>query len=278
MKTKTFLFFIFTILIFFNSKAQNFGIYESAIYLDSGSGNAFYNTLGTTIGALNVSDLSTVSASQGLIMNGAEVKTFKNSGYNVCGAKVYFVVYPLGQRPASPLFGETDLPFYENCSEGAFQITGGMCSDGDQKWQRPGNSTILNINLFDGFVDGNYTLEVFYQITGDSGTGMCDQVAYDSNGGLNYTTNIAYSSTMAVEDNTLQTIFFTLNTDKTKLIIKGMEDKGNSNFYLFDTQGKIVKQGILINSQIDLNTMPRGIYFVQLKTKDGKNYVHKFIK
>lgn len=100
-----------------------------------------------------------------LILNGGEVKTFKNGISDVFGADIFYRVYKQGDVP------------------GAFtQVSLGFDSDlggGDQKWA----TTAAGVDILAAASAGNgtYNLEVFWRAPSSDGD------HFDSNGGSNYT-------------------------------------------------------------------------------------------
>ncbi len=170
----------------------SFGDFATAPYIGTCNNNSvssgFYNTTGTGVDLIGTNTFtgtnlgSYIQNSNYLILNGGEVKTFKNALANVCGSTMYYVVYPQGSRPANPVFTVVPLPFFDICSGSNFP-SGGPCSPNDQKWQRNN----LNVNLTTR-VPGNYTIEVYYQVVGDdNSTSTCNDTLYVNNSGNNFT-------------------------------------------------------------------------------------------
>ena len=169
-----------------------FGQFATAPYFDLCSANkdstAFYNTTGTGTSLIGNSSFTGINLgtyiqnSHTFKLNGAEVKTFKNAGANVCGATLYYTVYLQGSRPATPVFTPINLPFFDACSGGTFP-SGGPCSTGDQKWQ------LINQNVdLTAMAPANYTLEIYYMVVGDSSSStLCRDTVYTNNSGNNYT-------------------------------------------------------------------------------------------
>ena len=94
-----------------------------------------------------------------------------------------YVVYDLGNRPASPIFSAIALPFAANCNTGTnvFNDGFGPCgldpTSDDQKW----NELSAGIDLTNRPI-GDYTLEVYYDYTGDyNSTSDCDDIQYINN-------------------------------------------------------------------------------------------------
>ena len=145
--------------------AMNYGIFETYVVLNAnGGGNVFYDAGASTAnpnfhGAnLGVFDPSLNS----LILNGGEVKTFKNGVGDVTGAFLDYRIWLTGNESGS--FIERSLPFNANLG------------NGDQRWQLTG----ANINVLSGLSSGNYMLEVYFRASGNQGD------VFDNRGGPNY--------------------------------------------------------------------------------------------
>ncbi|MDT8347822.1 MAG: T9SS type A sorting domain-containing protein [Flavobacteriaceae bacterium] len=267
-------FYISFLMVIFSAQSQSFGAFETAVFVDLGNGATFYNTLGTGIGSLSFeNDLTQVNTAQGLLLIGAEAKTFNNSA-NVCSVELFYVVYPAGQRPANPNFSSTSLPFFENCSSGAFQITGGLCSAGDQKWQRPGSDVPLNIDVLNGLPAGNYSLEVFYEITGDLGDGSCSLSEFDNNAGNNYVSTFNFNPTLSLNEVQKPAINFYPNPFKNTIRIQNLKEAALIKVY--DLTGKLVYQNTTTES-VDLSQLVSGIYMIKIAA-DKETKTFKIIK
>ena len=193
---KRFLLIILVFIISSISAQAEFGIWASAIYLQVNGSSQFYNTQLLTgdpnaIGPVNFGgNLGTFGQNSGsLKIQGAENKTFKNNGGNVCGDTLFYTTYLQGFRPASPVFSKIIIGFYCDCNGGIFPCGGGTCSNGDQKWQ----NVLQNIDLTTSPI-GNYTLEIYYAASGDPLAGLCSQTHFDSNNGQNYVANYTIST------------------------------------------------------------------------------------
>lgn len=155
--------------------AQNVGIFQTYIIYDlNGSGNVFRagginSDLAPTYDGLN---LGTPTS---LVLNGGEVKTFKNSGGDVFGAEIFYNVHPTGSGPGP--FTGIPLPFDTN-----------LPNPGDQRWQQP----LAGVDILSGLSPGNYELEVFWKITSNVG----DQ--FDSDFGNNFSATFTVSSAAPV--------------------------------------------------------------------------------
>ncbi|MFM2265087.1 MAG: hypothetical protein RLZ77_505 [Bacteroidota bacterium] len=176
----------------------DFGAYASAVWMDDcftpGDGK-FYNTTGSGVDLINQEPGNTFAQNFGvhiqnsstLIMRGSEVKTYKNGNTNVCGATLYYRYYLNSATGGS--FTGRNLGFFSDCNTGTneFSVGGGPCVAGQQKWQcvsQPSCDSPINLT---NVPPGDYTLEVYYEISGDfNSTSQCDDTILLNNGGTNY--------------------------------------------------------------------------------------------
>ena len=181
----------------------DFGPYATAVWMDDctdlGDGK-FYNTTGGGTDLINQEPGNTfikdfgvhIENSSSLILRGAEVKTYKNGGTNVCGAKMYYRYYLISA--AAGAFTPRNLAFFSDCNTGISQFIngGGPCVAGQQKWQcvsQSGCDAPVNLTTVP---PGDYTLEVYYDVTGDfNSTTQCDDTIILNNGGTNYKANFS---------------------------------------------------------------------------------------
>jgi len=190
----------------------DFGIYATAVYININGTSAFHNCLapgnGQSIGNVSFQGTNLGSFYQNdgnLVLAGAEIKSFKGSADNVCSGTIYYTVYLKNQRPQNPGFLPIGLGFYSDCTDptcGSFPNAfpqgkgGGCCNPGDQKWQFPGGGNGGGAN---GNIDltsrgtGEYTLEVYFQITGQDNGNGCGTTKYDSQNSnpTNYTASFS---------------------------------------------------------------------------------------
>lgn len=187
----------------FSSHAlAQFGAFASAVQLstDGGTNKVFYNTQKTTgdpnaIGPVNFSGhLGSFAIGENkLLLTGAEVKTFKGSNNNVCGARLQYRVYP--ENGSGGAFSNIPLGFLAGCSSGVFADGNGPCSGNDQKWQ----SVSSSINLTAQATQGRYVLELYFDIAGsNSTTDQCGDTTYDSNLGNNYKMTFELSAPLPI--------------------------------------------------------------------------------
>jgi large repetitive protein len=202
------------LLISFFSQAQSFGTFASAVWITDCNQSNFYNTSGSgpnLIGPVgNVfqnANLGVHTQNAGtLILRGAEVKTFKNpASSNVCSVRLNYRVYPQGSP--SGAFNIIDIPLISDCDvpNSQFLVGAGPCAAGDQKWQRViadgTTSPYAPVNLT-GYAPGNYVLEVYYDVAGSfTTTNLCNDIAYESNGGANYIATFSIQSPTVASNN-----------------------------------------------------------------------------
>jgi hypothetical protein len=139
----------------------DFGAYATAIWMDDctdlGDGK-FYNTTGSGTDLVNQEPGNTfikdfgvhLANSSSLMLRGAEVKTFKNGGTNVCGAKMYYRYYL--NSGTGGAFTSRNLSFFSDCNTGTSEFIngGGPCALGQQKWQcvsQPGCDAPINFQM-----------------------------------------------------------------------------------------------------------------------------------
>ena len=150
----------------------DWGIYQSYIIVDAGSGNAYYgggyNADNAT--AFNGSHLGAVAQGASLTLNGGELKTWKNGNNgnsNVCGGTLFYRVYASGS--ASGDYTGVALSY------------AGELGSGNQRW----DATSAGIDLASGLSAGEYVVDVWWQAEGNQ-HGGCGQYQYDSNNAANF--------------------------------------------------------------------------------------------
>lgn len=194
MKTN-FKILILFITVSFYYRSQQFGHFASATYIQTCTNEKFYNNAVERADPDCINpDCDTIFDSKNfgaffknsndLILRGGELKTFRGVNSNVCGAKLYYTIYTVGNRPANPVFLEINLPHASNCDLGdfTFQDNFGPCIDRDQKW----GTQAQHIDLTT-FNQGNYALEVYFEAFGSHNTtNQCDDTMQVINGGNNF--------------------------------------------------------------------------------------------
>ena len=148
------------------------GIFHSRIIFNTGEGNVNRHGSISSGGfgdrGFIDHDFGVFRSSDTFILNGGDLYTFKNSGDDVCGGRLFYRVFKVGDTPGS--FTDINFPFGEN-------LPVPPATAGDQRW---GTDT-ANIDLLDGRDDGEYVIEVFWEADG----GNCGSPGqtYDSNPG-----------------------------------------------------------------------------------------------
>lgn len=155
--------------------AQNVGIFQTYIILDINSGGNQFLAGGINSDAAPTFDGGSYGTVSSLVLNGGEMKTFKNGGGDVFGGELNYRIYEQSATPG--VFTPVNLPFDSNLS-----------NPGDQKWQEASAGT----DLLNGLAAGSYVLEVFWR----SPTNQGDQ--FDSNFGNNFSATFSVAGPSAV--------------------------------------------------------------------------------
>lgn len=165
-----------------NSAIGFFGSPISSIYLEENGANTGY-----TADVFNGTDLGLLYS---MNLRGGKVQTFKNSGGNVCSAQLFYRIYSQGSPSGS--YTSFNISFSSN---------DGCC--GDQTWETTSGST----DLLSSLTPGDYTIEIYYMITGEQTSGGCSQQVFQSNSGANYSANfsVPYRATSSGNFNSTST-------------------------------------------------------------------------
>jgi trimeric autotransporter adhesin len=154
------------------------GIFQTyAIVNANGAGNTYRAGGANADAAVSFAGFNygSFTSASTLVLNGGEVKTFKNGTGDVTGATIFYRVYKIGST--APAFQSVNLGFDSNL--------GG----GDQKWA----STNANVNLLSSAISsgvtGRYNIEVYWQSPTNEGD------RFDSNSGNNYIATFDYTGT-----------------------------------------------------------------------------------
>ncbi len=229
----------------------SFGSFASAVWLTNCAANGFFNTVGSGSSIIGPSqnifpntDFGTFLVNSGTFkLRGAEVKTFKNNLANVCSARLHYRIYQQSGTPGP--YTVMDLPFFDDCSGGSFP-TGGPCNNGDQKWQRVLNDAQFPVDLT-AFSAGNYVIEIFYDITGDSNsTSGCDETILIDNIGNNFI------ATYSLQNNPVFTASnpTTCHGNNGSILITGLTP--NTNYQLaYNDDGSPIQLNITSNNNGD---------------------------
>lgn len=199
------------------SAAQNFRAYSTAVWIESNGTGTFYNTyssnqtvFSTQQHAINQgggdwtsvlfqgSDFGNHYANSAtLLFRGVEAKTYKTNGGNVCGTEVYYTVYPVGNRPVSPVFISSSIDWFNNCDLANYRFPDvpghGPCNENPnyQKWQSGATGGVGNLttNLIEDLThryEGKYSIELYYRVNGGNTSTECGLYSYDNNSDANY--------------------------------------------------------------------------------------------
>lgn len=182
------------------------GIYGSYAIVD----DAYYNCKSSDSDKtdFNGNDFGAFTVSSTLMINGGEVKTWKDNGGDITGAYMYYRVYKTGT--AEPDFTEIQLSWVED---------GIDSSSNNQKWAKTDEEN----NLLSGLSTGSYTLEVYFKATTNEGDVL------DDNSGDYYVATFSYTAGLALESDVL---ISTLNrntqetTKKNGLLVLESKEKG----------------------------------------------------
>lgn len=207
------------------------GIFQDYIILDiDGGGNTFL------AGGINGDGGApytgaTLGTPGSLILNGGEVKTFKNSSDDIFGAKLFYRVYKSGS-PASS-FVELDLPF--NADLGG----------GDQRWQKSdANVDILAMAAS----NGTWILEAYWTSPYNFGTHTDDNTgAYYSNTFMVTTLPVELTSFTATPEPKAVALNWTTSSEEHNASFEVQKSADGKNF---ETIGTIEGAGtsVVINT------------------------------
>ena len=158
---------LFAVLLFFAGtiSAQQTGIFQSYIVLDVNNGGNQFLAGGINADNAPVFNGSNFGTVTSLVLNGGELKTFKNGGGDVTGAEINYRVFPQGSPGGS--FVSINLPFDAN-----------LTNPGDQRWQQ----ALAGVDLLAGTSPNTtYVIEVWWRAF----TNLGDR--FDSDFGNNFT-------------------------------------------------------------------------------------------
>ena len=153
------------------------------------------------------------SSGGSLVINFAEMLTFKNGNSNSCGGNLRYRVYRTCDT--APSFSALALTFC--CNQGGTDCSGGACgpdvnNPGDQKWRGvPGAA----INVISGLNQpGTYIFEVYFDATGSTtNVSGCDETKYSANGGINFRAYFEFDTNDFFTDGDFNSPSWTGNTD-----------------------------------------------------------------
>jgi hypothetical protein len=210
------------------------GIWQSYIILNvNGSNSTYMGALGGSMSpSLNGANLGTITSPTSLQIIGSGTKTFKNSGTDVCSARLVYRVYRQGTTPTA--WNTVNLPFLANLGGG-----------GDQEWANMSiNSSVPNVFVSTGI----YVFEAYWNATLDNCASGGGSTTFDSNGGSNYIATFNYQGPLSV---TFKDFSANSNDKKASLAWTTTEERSNSHFNIerswdtksFETIGSINGKG-----------------------------------
>ncbi len=161
---------LFLLLSYNGNSYGSAGIFQDYVAASVNGGSASFLAGGANADGAALFQSSDYGSLNSLIVGG-EIKSFKNNGTDVTSASLFYRVYLTGGSPGS--FIALSLPYDSD-----------LGPPGDQKWLS--NPDVGGgIEIAAGLAPGDYTLEVFWEIT----TNGVDAPAVitENNGGSNYT-------------------------------------------------------------------------------------------
>ncbi len=142
------------------------GIFESYVVI----GTQFYDLQNSTSNPdFSGANLGSFTNGATLNFSGGQIKTYKNSGDNFCGGKIWYRVYPSMGTPGT--FASVNLPFQSNLS-----------NPGDQQWGTSSNM----VNLLSSLSPGDYSIAVYVDASGNMNGATacsCDPYRVENNSG-----------------------------------------------------------------------------------------------
>jgi PKD repeat protein len=179
------------VVLAFSTSFQAFSawdFFQTYIIVDRGSGNEFYAGSYNADGAAQHVNryYGNFQAGSTFVLNGAELKTYKNGNSNVCGGTLWYRVYRNCDTPGA--FSSINIAY------------NGELGGGDQRWQ----TSNANINILTGLQPGHYALEVYWQADGnENNPSGCGEPKYDGNGGANWIAYFDYDQLDSFRDNNI---------------------------------------------------------------------------
>lgn len=233
------IYFLLLLVYFGFFYGQNAGIYKAYVAIETshvpGQVDYYWMESGTGY-EFDGSDLGTFSNTDSILLKGGQLFTWKNASGNILDNNyMYFTVYPLGNRPPSPVFTPVKLPWKQDGVDG---------NPTNQLWENvSGNANLIASQM----VDGVYVIEVYMQADADS-----EGIIYLSNGGNNYKATFTIDGSLGVED---------LDAERQNFVAKGKlytAYKGRVNLKILDYSGRV-----LSNTSVEANGQPIDLHFNQ---------------
>jgi hypothetical protein len=170
----------FAILYNLNLNAQTAGFNTTYAVLSINGGSNVYYDLQASTGNPDFqgANLGNFTASNSLLLKGAEHNVYKCGGCDLTSTRIYYRVYKTGTTPGS--FLNLNIGYSSGFTNG--------CGGEDQQWSNTGYST----NILSGLSAGNYTFEVY----SDASVTCIGGTVYAGNFGLNYKATFNYCGTL----------------------------------------------------------------------------------
>ena len=233
---------ILSIFVFFSLCGQDAGIYQTYTILDNGNTEYYHGGINNG-GTIPYSGHSFGSVTI-LTLKGGEIKSWKNNGGDVTGAKLYYRIYLSDPMPNPlPDFTELDLPWSENDIDG---------TGGNQKWAKTDYSTDVLAGLN---ASETYSLEVYWKITSNVGD------RFDNNTGENFKSTFTVDTSL-IEQDVVQRRTTSIISNEIYFHKTGTFEI--SVFNLLGTQVKHFKNTFSKGHIMPLN-IKKGIYILQVK-------------
>jgi hypothetical protein len=224
---KKIVFILLASLSVLNAQAQSYGTFASAVFISQSGTETGYNITGSGQNLIgkpqdqftgNLGSYTQYSAN--LILNGGEVKTYKDNNANVCGATMFYSIHSVG---GSSEFMPLTLPYKAGCSGGIFSDQLGPCGGNDQKWSSESYAIDLTT-----YTPGNYAIDIYYQIPGSNvSNAACDQMDTIGNS-LSLAGSMTFTITAPTTPNPIKMLSFTGKTvGNTNLLNWVMADEEN---------------------------------------------------
>lgn len=228
--------------VFFSLYGQDAGIYQTYAILNNGNTEYYHGGINSE-GTTPYTGHSFGSVTQ-LTLKGGEIKSWKNNGGDVTGAKLYYRIYVSDPMPDPlPDFTELDLPWSENDIDGSI---------GNQKWEKTDNTIDVLVGLT---ASETYTIEVFWKITSNLGD------KFDNNSGENFKSTFTVDTSL-IEENVEQIRTTSIMSNEIYF-----NKTGTFEICIFNLLGKQVKhfKNTFSKGHILPLNIKNGIYILQIK-------------
>lgn len=155
------------------------GIYQSYIILQT-TNRQYYDAGANTANPdfQNV-NLGMFSAQSTFLLQGGQLKTWKDNGGDVWNAKMFYRIYKTGMQ--APEYAIINLPWTSDNADN---------SSNNQMWQQDN----AGINILDNLDMGNYTLEIYFEAETNEG------VRKDDNSGANYKATFTVNNVLVINE------------------------------------------------------------------------------